>query len=235
MERVVAITFDDGPNPKITPLILKVLKEKDVKATFFLIGWLAEQYPDVVKQIIQEGHSVGNHTYNHHGGLPDLLNDKGEEAVREEVQKGDAAVRKVAGFSQEQPLYFRPPGLAWDERVEAIVRPIYGDRIFKTGLCGSDYNWNDNNGNWPENDPNIAVKAQLIIDDVKAVAEPRSVLVVALHDSSEYGVPGQKKQFTNWTDRAYPTLQALPGIIDYLREQDWTITTLDKLDLSAVD
>src|SRR5690606_42054757 len=64
-ENHISITFDDGPNAEITPKILSLLKEKKVKATFFLIGKNAEKYPEIVRQIIAESHTIGNHSYSH--------------------------------------------------------------------------------------------------------------------------------------------------------------------------
>jgi cellulose synthase/poly-beta-1,6-N-acetylglucosamine synthase-like glycosyltransferase/peptidoglycan/xylan/chitin deacetylase (PgdA/CDA1 family)/spore germination protein YaaH len=64
-EHQVALTFDDGPDPEWTPKVLDILKKYNVKATFFLVGSQAEQYPDLVKRIVAEGHLVGNHTYTH--------------------------------------------------------------------------------------------------------------------------------------------------------------------------
>lgn len=64
----VYLTFDDGPIPESTPYILKVLKEFDVKATFFVVGDNVRKYPELYQQILDEGHRVGNHTYNHIGG-----------------------------------------------------------------------------------------------------------------------------------------------------------------------
>lgn len=61
----IALTFDDGPNPKYTPRILRILAEYEAKATFFTIGENAEKHPDLVEQMIHAGHSIGNHTYNH--------------------------------------------------------------------------------------------------------------------------------------------------------------------------
>ena len=64
-EKLVALTFDDGPNPVFTPLILDVLKNMNVKATFFLLGKRVEQFPNVAREVKNEGHCIGNHTYEH--------------------------------------------------------------------------------------------------------------------------------------------------------------------------
>ena len=67
-QKEIFLTFDDGPHPIITPYVLKWLKEYDAKATFFCIGKNVKQYNDVYHQIIEDGHEVGNHTYNHVNG-----------------------------------------------------------------------------------------------------------------------------------------------------------------------
>lgn len=67
-DKEVFLTFDDGPHPTITPWVLNELKRFNMKATFFLVGENAQKYPEVVKQIIEEGHHIGNHTFNHLNG-----------------------------------------------------------------------------------------------------------------------------------------------------------------------
>ena len=62
------LTFDDGPSPKVTPFILNTLKEEGVKATFFLVGKQIDQYPELFKQIISDGHVIANHSYSHKNG-----------------------------------------------------------------------------------------------------------------------------------------------------------------------
>ena len=78
-DKILYLTFDDGPHPEATPFVLKELKKYNVFATFFCIGKNVVAYPEIYKQIIQEGHSVGNHTYNHLNGWKtnndDYLND----------------------------------------------------------------------------------------------------------------------------------------------------------------
>jgi peptidoglycan/xylan/chitin deacetylase (PgdA/CDA1 family) len=64
-DKVLYLTFDDGPHPIITPLVLNILDEYNAKATFFCVGENVTKYPDIFNQIINKGHAVGNHTYNH--------------------------------------------------------------------------------------------------------------------------------------------------------------------------
>lgn len=97
----IAITFDDGPNPIYTPLLLEGLKERDVHATFFLLGESAEKYPDLVKQIKSEGHLIGNHTYGH----TDLQNAD-SLLIHQEVIKTNEILKKITG---EAPQFIRPP------------------------------------------------------------------------------------------------------------------------------
>ena len=65
VDKAVALTFDDGPDPIHTPRILDILAENNIKATFFLIGSKIETYPELVKRIYKEGHIIGNHTFSH--------------------------------------------------------------------------------------------------------------------------------------------------------------------------
>jgi peptidoglycan/xylan/chitin deacetylase (PgdA/CDA1 family) len=68
-KQIVYLTFDDGPVPEITPWVLQILKEEDVSATFFCVGENVVKYPEVYQQILNGGHSVGNHTHNHIQGM----------------------------------------------------------------------------------------------------------------------------------------------------------------------
>ena len=100
-EKIVALTFDDGPHPIHTPRLLDYLKKERVKATFFLIGRNVESFPEIVKRIIEEGHEIGSHTYKH----PNLDQLNFSQAY-EEVYQGIQAIEKVTG---KAPILFRPP------------------------------------------------------------------------------------------------------------------------------
>ncbi|MGI6643978.1 MAG: polysaccharide deacetylase family protein [Bacillota bacterium] len=100
-DKTVALTFDDGPDRVYTPLVLDVLREKGVRATFFLIGNRIEEYSDVVERIINEGHVVGNHTYTH----PEIDKASGSLFKRELSLTEEALAR----FGLSGSGFFRPP------------------------------------------------------------------------------------------------------------------------------
>lgn len=100
-EKLVALTFDDGPDDVYTPAILDILKQKQVRATFFTIGNRMEQYPEVTRRIIEEGHLIGNHTYTH----PNTGKPMGEQ-LRIELERTEAVLAK---FNVSPSYLFRPP------------------------------------------------------------------------------------------------------------------------------
>jgi len=103
-EKVVALTFDDGPSPVWTPKILDVLRDAGVKATFFMLGSHVEKYPDVARRVAQEGHDIGNHTYDHH-----LLLYSSLGKLKDDTRRTDEIIQSVTGVKTR---YFRPPK-AW--------------------------------------------------------------------------------------------------------------------------
>lgn len=111
-----ALTFDDGPDIRHTSLLLDGLKERGVKASFFLLGEKIEQYPELVCRMQEEGHLVGNHTY-HHVQL-DKLN---ETKAREEILKTNNLIYETTGV---YPQYMRPPFGAWKKNLELCVEML---------------------------------------------------------------------------------------------------------------
>lgn len=103
----LALTIDDGPNPAITPQILDLLDAYRIKASFFVVGSLAATHPDIIRDIVRRGHTVGNHTYSH--------NVKGitSETIVGEVSKAHRALVTALGGEMKGRLLFRAPGLAW--------------------------------------------------------------------------------------------------------------------------
>ncbi|HHU77163.1 MAG TPA: polysaccharide deacetylase family protein [Firmicutes bacterium] len=98
---VVALTFDDGPDPRFTPDILDILAEEDVKATFFMVGKHVEKYPHIAQQVLEAGHEIGNHTYSHANLLQAPLG-----RITTEIERGEKAIFNATGL---RPSLFRPP------------------------------------------------------------------------------------------------------------------------------
>jgi len=97
----IALTFDDGPNEPYTSEILDILKKYGIKATFFVLGKNVERYPDTAKRIVEEGHVIGNHTYDH----PYLL-IQSKSHIKYEIEKAEQAIFKA---THTKPYLFRPP------------------------------------------------------------------------------------------------------------------------------
>jgi len=100
--RCIALTFDDGPSPQSTETLLGILREKGVKATFFVVGQRAEARPDLLRAVVAEGHGIGNHTYSH----PSLFCFLSPRRLRMEIAQAQSAIAAVCGF---RPHLFRSP------------------------------------------------------------------------------------------------------------------------------
>src|ERR1700704_3926179 len=100
-DRVVALTFDDGPDPFHTPKVLDVLDQHHVKATFFMMGRNVERYPKVDREVLRRGHEIGNHSYSH----PKLIL-MSPSRVRDEIERTDTLLR---GIGVTGDIHFRPP------------------------------------------------------------------------------------------------------------------------------
>jgi peptidoglycan/xylan/chitin deacetylase (PgdA/CDA1 family) len=104
-QRVVALTIDDGPDPRYTPAVLDLLQQHGIRATFFLIGENVVEHPGLVKEIADRGHHIANHTWTH----PDLRH-MSEDKVRDELERTSDLLHRTTG---RQPTWFRAPGGDW--------------------------------------------------------------------------------------------------------------------------
>ncbi len=93
--KTIYLTFDDGPIPEVTPLVLEILKQYDAKATFFCVGENISKHPDTLKQVLDAGHKIGNHTYNHLRGW--------------EVSQNDYWSNILQSEQYQKTEFFRPP------------------------------------------------------------------------------------------------------------------------------
>ena len=112
----IALTFDDGPSAVWTPALLDGLKERGVKATFFLIGENADKNPEIVKRMAEEGHLIGNHTYHH----VELIKVSENEA-RLELADTSAVIVRITG---KEPEYMRPPFGTWQRKLEQDIQML---------------------------------------------------------------------------------------------------------------
>lgn len=115
---VVAMTFDDGPHPSLTPKLLDILKERNIKCTFFLIGQNVKMYPKIVQRIIAEGHEIGNHTYTHCS-----LTSRSDDQIRSELKRSEEALMAAANY---RPQLIRPPYGAINTRIKQLMFSEFG-------------------------------------------------------------------------------------------------------------
>ncbi|NSW81931.1 MAG: polysaccharide deacetylase family protein [Syntrophothermus sp.] len=115
-EKLVALTFDDGPDPRYTPQVLDILKQHRVHATFFVVGESVQRHPDIVKRELQEGHEIENHSYTH----PDLGKKNAAEILKE-LETTQKVIEITAGRA---PRYFRPPRGLFNTQVVEIAQRL---------------------------------------------------------------------------------------------------------------
>ncbi|MFS0774474.1 polysaccharide deacetylase family protein [Neobacillus sp. 3P2-tot-E-2] len=113
-QRAVAITFDDGPNPIYTPQVLEIFSEAKGKATFFMIGEQMKDHPDVVKQVCDQGHEIGNHTFTH----PKLSELSVQDCLKE-IDETEKLIEEMAG---RKPVVFRPPYLDYNQDTVSLLQ-----------------------------------------------------------------------------------------------------------------
>jgi peptidoglycan/xylan/chitin deacetylase (PgdA/CDA1 family) len=114
----VAMTFDDGPHPKLTPRLLDMLKERNIKATFFVIGKCVAEFPDIAKRIVDEGHEIANHSWSH-----PQLTKLSSSAFAAEIAQTNDAIEKATGV---RPVTMRPPYGAINANLTKRLNDEYG-------------------------------------------------------------------------------------------------------------
>jgi peptidoglycan/xylan/chitin deacetylase (PgdA/CDA1 family) len=174
--RSVALTFDDGPNPDATPVILDALESRGIRATFFILGRHAEQWPELVKRVADEGHAIGNHGYFHR-----KLHFKSPGYVRSDLTLGTQAIERASGY---RPRFFRAPHGFRSPWVTSIARSL-GQRTVGWSF-----------GVWDSDRPG----ADVIVERILAKTEPGSILL--LHDGDGYDPHGDRMQ----TAQAVPVI-----------------------------
>ncbi len=130
MSKIIALTFDDGPNNYTTPQILDLLEEYGGKASFFLIGKnITEETIDVIKREVYLGCDVENHSFTH-----SYMTKLSKEETVKEIEETDALIKEITG---KEPLFFRPPYIDYDESLFESI-----PKVFISGFGSND--WDEN-------------------------------------------------------------------------------------------
>ncbi|MCD6116475.1 polysaccharide deacetylase family protein [bacterium] len=129
-KKEIYLTFDDGPYPVYTYQILDILDKYNIRGVFFLEGSKVEKYPEIVKDIYDQGHIAGNHSYSHQSLL-----FKSSNFILEEIRKTDDVINDITGL---KPVFFRPPYGRFDLRFKRIMQQT-GHKLVLWSLLSYDY------------------------------------------------------------------------------------------------
>ena len=187
------LTFDDGPSSNTQP-ILDILKEKGIKATFFVLGSNVEKAPETVKRIYKEGHFIANHGYSH--VYTSIY--QSPQTVLDEYNRCNQLVRDAIGEQEYNPHLFRFPG-GFVGGQYAEIKSQAKDLLLQNNIVHVD--WNALNGDSETKEPTVDFELQRIAD---TTCDKQSV-VILMHDAEAKKV----------------TVEALPNIIDYLKGQGY--------------
>ncbi|MFD0676787.1 MULTISPECIES: polysaccharide deacetylase family protein [unclassified Paenibacillus] len=200
--KVAYLTFDDGPSQS-TPRILQILNEYEVKATFFVIGKTSEESKRQLKNIVNQGHALGNHTFTHN------YNQiyKSAEAFKADVDRLDRFLEETVGV---KPEVLRYPGgsnnqLSWRAGGRNVMKTITRE-MSKLGISYFDWNVSSTDAAAPVQDK------QSIIDSVISNSAGKSKIIVLMHDM----------------DLKTTTVAALPAVITHLKNQGYRFDVLRK-------
>lgn len=190
------LTFDDGPDPVYTPQILDILKQYNIKAAFFMVGIQAEKNLPLVKEIYQQGHMIGNHTFTHRN-----VAENTPERTYVELKLTRMLIECVTGHST---ILFRAP-------YNADSEPVSIEEIIPVVLARQQ-NYLDVGESIDPDDWQVGIKAEEIFKRVVAGVERTGGHIIILHDSG-----GESRE---------ETVKALPLIINYYLKRGYTFTTL---------
>lgn len=181
-EKVLYITFDAGFENGNTEKILDALKKHDVKATFFLVGNYLETQPDLVRRMVSEGHTVGNHTYSH----PDMSAISDKASFQAELEKNEALYKEVTG--EDMPKLYRPPQGKFCESNLKLAQELGYRTVF----------WSLAYVDWYENDQPTHQQA---FD--KLLPRAHAGAVVLLHSTSRTNGEIMDELLTKWKEMGY--------------------------------
>ncbi|MEC0180947.1 polysaccharide deacetylase [Paenibacillus peoriae] len=206
-KKVAYLSFDDGPSVTVTPKILDILKEENVKATFFVVGKAVEENENtkkIIKRIVKEGHAIGNHSYSHDYGYLYPNRSVNSDVFMNDIEKVNQTLKQILGQDFSTRVIRFPGGhMTWQKR-----DPIGMNRL-DNALREKDYHQIDWNV-LPKDAEGAPKKAAELIYEFKKSIASREKAVILMHDT--YG----KEE----------TAKALPEIIKYLKEQGYEFKTI---------
>jgi len=173
---IIAMTYDDGPHPTLTPTLLDALKKRRLRATFYLIGRSVVTWPDIVRRIADEGHEIGNHTWSH----PNMA-QLGDAAVFREIDRTSEAIFNITG---RPPVTFRPPYGAFTARQRQL---LFDTRAMPTVL------WSVDPLDWQRPGPDV------VRNRILETSSPGSIILS--HDIHEATVSAMPDTFDGLLER----------------------------------
>ncbi len=196
-QKIAFITFDDGPTQKMTPKILDILDEEDVKATFFVVGKHVKEHPALIKRMYEAGHYIANHGYSHN--LKKLYQN--EESFTEEIQKTDQEIAQAIDEQEYCSYFFRFP--------EGFMSSKYKYQKESALELLKEMNYEYVDWNCLNKDSEKKISNKELFNNLKKTAQNKTVLVILMHDTGD----------VNCTD------EVLKESIQYFKEQGYTFHT----------
>lgn len=189
----VFLTFDDGPSKTITEPLLELLKQENVKATFFVLGSRVELYPEIVKKAYDEGHYIANHGYSH---IYSQIYSS-SQSVLDEYNKANIAIQNAIGEAEYNSHLFRFPGGFWGGKY-ANIKKEAKQLLNENEIVNIDWNCltGDSAGN---------TTVEQFIEEIDKTAPKHTSVVVLMHDAANKTA----------------TLEAMPQIIAYFRDRGY--------------
>lgn len=191
-EKTAYLTFDDGPSQTVTPLILDLLKQENIKATFFVLGNRVERNPSLVKRAYEEGHYIANHGYSHN--YASIYSSP--QAVLDEYNQAQNAIKNAIGTDYDGHLFRFPGGLPGGKYKN--IKLEAKELLAQNQICYIDWNA-------LSQDAAGAKTKEALVQNVKDSVGSKQVVVILMHDAADKIL----------------TYETLPEVIAYLREQGY--------------
>lgn len=172
-EKIAFLTFDDGPSKNITPKILDILKEENVKATFFVVGKHVQEYPGITKQAFDEGHFIANHGYSHNNSKLYAT----PQSFIDEITKTDIAIGEAIGLPNYCSHLFRFPN--------GFMASMYKKQKIEALSILEKLNYTYLDWNCLNNDSMKKFSSMQLLSNLKKSAKNKSVLVILMHDTND--------------------------------------------------